>query len=68
METPPPGDAPLVPSLDLDEPLGLAFGSGGTLWVADKDDEEVLGLASTGKVYTFSLEKVAPAALKEKKK
>ena len=59
--------APLVPSLNLDEPLGLAFGSGGTLWVADKDDEEVLGLASTGKIYAFSLEKVTPAAVSKKK-
>ena len=53
--------------LPLDEPLGLALGGDGGLWVADKDDEEVLRLSPTGRlVRTYSLEKITPAALKRK--
>lgn len=59
--------APLAAKIPLDEPLGLALGGDGTLWIADKDDEEVLSLTSAGRIRAFSLEKVAPAAVSKKK-
>ncbi len=59
---------PFAPQLQrqLDEPLGLALG-GGNLWIADRDDEEVLLVSGTGQlVRTFSLERIAASLSKKK--